>query len=344
MLKGFLYLSVFLLVLAPLHGHSEYMALNDLLEETGARLEWDPLAERGRIRLGDAVVVFKMDSPFVIFDYGEVYFSDPFTRKEGAIFLPTETVDHIKGYFASDADRGDTPRVAVIFVDPGHGGDDPGTLSSYALKSGDVVVQEKDIVLDISLRLEKLLADTYPAKTILLSRDSDTFIELEERAQMANGITLKDNEAILFLSIHANAAFKKSTKGFEVWVLPPEYERELVDEADIDETTKDILPILNSMREVEFATESIILAQEILKSLDERVGDVTLNRGLKEEEWFVVRNSKMPAVLIEVGFVSNRDEAFLMRDSAYLQKLAEGIYNGVSRFVAQFESSQGFTE
>jgi N-acetylmuramoyl-L-alanine amidase len=343
-LKVFLCLSVFLLVLPPVYGHSEYMALNDLLEETGARLEWDPLAERGRIRLGDTAVFFQMDSPFVVFDYEEVFFTDPFTRKEGAIFLPTETVDKIKAYLASDAGRSDTPRVAVIFVDPGHGGDDPGTLSSYESKNGSLVVQEKEIVLDISLRLEKLLADTYPSKTILLSRDSDTFIELEERAQMANGIALKENEAILFLSIHANAAFKRSTKGFEVWVLPPEYERELVEEADVDESTKDILPILNSMREVEFATESIILAQEILDGLDEKVGDATLNRGLKEEEWFVVRNSKMPAVLIEVGFVSNQDEAFLMRDTAYLQKLAEGIYNGVSRFVAQFESSQGFTE
>ena len=337
------FLVVFLL-LFTVSAESEYVALNELLKETGARLEWDPLGETGRIKLGNEVVVFKMGVPFVLLGYEQIMNTAPIRSRAGGVYLPGDTAEKIIKYLSRLGLKDDVPNVAVIFIDPGHGGKDPGANYIFSTKDGEIDVREKDIVLDVSMRLKKLLQDSYPFKKILISRDTDSFLELEERSEMANSIALRDNEAIVFISIHANAAFKKTTKGFEVWILPPEYQRELIDESELDNSSRDILPILNSMREIEYSTESILLAQEILTGLEERIGHLSPNRGLREEEWFVVRNSKMPAVLIELGFITNRDEALNMLEDVYLQKLAEGIYNGVNRFIDQFETSRGFTE
>ena len=75
-----------------------------------------------------------------------------------------------------------------------------------------------------------------------------------------------------------------------------------------------------------------------------KIGNRSRNRGLKEESWFVVRNAKMPSVLIEMGFITNREEALLMQDAAYLKDMAQGIYNGINSFIQEFESTKGFTE
>ena len=95
--------------------------------------------------------------------------------------------------------------------------------------------------------------------------------------------------------------------------------------------------------EEEFTTESILMAQNIHDGMKAQIGDKSVSRGLREEEWYVVRNSRMPSVLIETGFLSNPDEGALLSDDAYLQKLAFGIYNGLQAFVTHFERSRGFT-
>ena len=112
----------------------------------------------------------------------------------------------------------------------------------------------------------------------------------------------------------------------------------------MDEGRAEILPILNTMLEEEYTVESILLARNILEGIDGMVGDRTENRGLKEETWFVVRKAKMPSILIELGFVTNKEEAELLADKNYLMKMSEGIYNGVVDFIIYFESTKGFTE
>ena len=152
---------------------------------------------------------------------------------------------------------------------------------------------------------------------------------------------MREGEAVIFVSLHVNAALVPKPKGFEVWYLPPDFKRDLSDRTGVD--SQEILPILSSMLEAEYLTESVILARDISQGLQEQVGDTSENRGLKAESWFVVRNSKMPAVLIELGFITNPEEGPRMRDPQYLRRLADGIYNGIERFILRFESSNGFT-
>ena len=86
-----------------------------------------------------------------------------------------------------------------------------------------------------------------------------------------------------------------------------------------------------------------MMSKFIMDGLKEQIGDKSKARGIKAEEWFVVRNANMPSVLIELGFLSNQAEAMNLNDGAYLQKAAAGIYNGITAFVTHFERSRGFT-
>ena len=143
------------------------------------------------------------------------------------------------------------------------------------------------------------------------------------------------------MSVHVNSNFDESASGYEVWYLSPGYRRQVIDSKTTDD--KSLSTILNSMMEEEYTTESILIAKFILEGIGAQVGNLSKARGIKAEEWFVVRNTKMPSVLIETGFLSNKKEAALLLDDKYLQKLSFGIYNGLQAFVTHFERSRGFT-
>ena len=199
---------------------------------------------------------------------------------------------------------------------------------------------EKDITLSVARALVDLLKDGFPDKEVMLTRSDDTFVSLEDRVVIANGLLERTKDTVLYISIHANTSpFNKTASGFEVWCLPPSYERTLVDEKAAGKENLDILPILNSMREEEVSLESTILAQDILRGLDEAVGGRSSSRGLRQNDWYVVRNARMPAVLTEVGFVSNAEEAPRLADPAYLKDLAQGMYSGIKSFIQGFERS-----
>ena len=316
--------------------------LQELLAELQATLRWDPLTETGTIDLGREEAVFQVGSPWILLDYRELLHVPPVVRKEGRLQVPPETAAGIRDWLRRDAHQGAS--VAVILIDPGHGGKDTGAIGAVPAGGKSRPLQEKDVVLQVGLRLRDLLSRRYPDKRILMTRSDDTYIRLEERTALANGIDLRPNEAVIFLSIHANASLNRKVRGYEVWYLPPDYRRDLIDPKSLEEEDREIAPILNVLLEEEFSIESVKLARQILGGLDREVGVQSENRGIKAESWFVVRNARMPSVLIELGFVTHAEEAVLLDQEAYLKKLADAIYTGVGSFVADFERSRGFTE
>ncbi|MFA6505392.1 MAG: N-acetylmuramoyl-L-alanine amidase, partial [Treponemataceae bacterium] len=100
---------------------------------------------------------------------------------------------------------------------------------------------------------------------------------------------------------------------------------------------------LNTMMEEEYTTESIMIARSIMDEIARIVGKKSPARGIKAEEWFVVRNARMPSVLVEIGFITNSEDAALLASDAYLRKLSEAIYIGVKDFITKFERTGGFT-
>jgi len=153
---------------------------------------------------------------------------------------------------------------------------------------------------------------------------------------MANAVTVRDNEAIIFISIHANASVNSNARGYEAWHITSGYRRSLIDSSQHN-FSPDITAILNAMLEEEYTTESILLADSILAGLGQVFGNSLPSRGRKANDWFVVRNSRMPAVLVELGFVSNRQDALLMTGDEGLQKYTRALYNGITNFIGIFE-------
>ena len=235
--------------------------------------------------------------------------------------------------------RADGMRViSTIFLDPGHGGKDPGTIGRFTIDGKPAMAYEKDIALNVGLQLRDQLRARFPDKKIVMSRDTDIYLPLDERTRLANRYSQSRDQNTLFLSLHVNASPNSKGKGFEVWYLPPEYRRQLIAEDDVQVSDKSVLPIINRIIEEEYTVESILLAKNLLTAMDTSTGGQAVNRGMKPEVWYVVRSARMPSVLVELGFVSNPDEFALLRTPAYLNKLGNGIYNGIVSFIADYES------
>ena len=318
-----------------------------VLGESGeVELRWDPFFGSGTLSVGRHQAAFVSgragETGSVLLDHRDVLTLPlPFLEK-GNIMFPEIFVNQVKHTFDRyiEADRSRF-RIAAIIIDPGHGGRDSGAVGDHIIQSRPLRLLEKDIVLNVGKQLHALLAASFPDKRVFLTREGDTNPRLEERVALANSVPMEPNEAAIFVSVHANGSFNRQARGFEVWYLSPGFRRELIDRSSFADS-HEILPILNSMLEEQLTTESIFLANAILRRLGETVGDLSPSRGLKAEEWFVVRNARMPSVLVELGFVTNETDAFLMSDAAYLKKLSEALYKGISDFIAFFERSGGF--
>lgn len=307
-----------------------------------ARLYYDPVTGYGLFEKSGNRLTFALGVPRAVFDWSKSILLDPPTEDERGLSFSAASGAAIERAFAeAEALARSHFSVAAILIDPGHGGKDPGAIGEHVVAGKKLRVVEKEITLAISRKLYAALKARYPDKQILVTRDDDSYPSLEDRVEMANSVELAPNEAIIYVSIHANSSFNKNAKGFEIWYLNPEYRRTLVDAKKPGGPGQEIAPILNAMLEEEFTTESIILARDIMTGLQSKIGSDSPNRGVRAEEWFVVRNAHMPSVLIETGFVTNLEEGKLLTEDDYLSRVADGVYNGLVDFVGYFESMKG---
>ncbi len=316
-----------------------YVTLDTLQKETQSTLYWDSITDTGILEKNGHQLIFTTNSQIALLDYSKLTLIDSLYNENGTWYVSQNFIENANQLFNSVPPENHF-RIGAILIDAGHGGKDPGAVETVTIGGKKVTLQEKDMTLTVAKDLHNKLSRVYPDKKILLTRDTDTYLSLSERVEIANNVSLAENEAILYVSIHVNAAFDKNAKGFEVWYLSPGARRNVLSESSADE---ELLPILNSMLEEEFTTESILIAKYILDGLNTEIGENSPSRGLKAEEWFVVKNAKMPSVLVEMGFITNPSESLLLNDASYLRKVSLGIYNGLISFVTHFERSRGFT-
>ena len=329
---------------------SDTLNLDEALKSFGGTMEfhWDPFFSSGILIDGRHQAAFISgragDTGKVLFDHSDVLTLPLPFMEGGNLFFPETFVNQVKSAFNHYYEEDQTRfRIAAIIIDPGHGGRDPGASWEHTTGGRTFKSVEKDITLKVSRQLHAALAAAYPGKQVLITREGDTNPSKEQRVDMANSTPLAWNEAAIYISVHANSSLNRSARGYEIWYLSPSYRREVIDRSRYAGSSNEVLPILNSMLEEELTTESILLANYILKSLGEAVGSQLPSRGLKAEEWFVVRNARMPSVLVELGFVSNETDALLMGDELYLKKLSEALYKGIKEFISFFERSGGLT-
>jgi len=218
--------------------------------------------------------------------------------------------------------------IKKIVIDPGHGGKDPGTCSPSGLK-------EKDIVLDVALRVAKALREN-PGYEVILTRDRDVFIPLEERTAIANA-----KEADLFLSIHVNAAPNHEARGIETYVLDLTNNKDAMrlaamENATSAKQTSDLQSILLDLMQNSKINESLKLAglvqEKMVSGLNQKFSAVT-NLGVKKAPFVVLIGAQMPAILTEIAFLSNPEEEKRLKNEAYLADVASHISAGVTQYV-----------
>jgi N-acetylmuramoyl-L-alanine amidase len=218
-------------------------------------------------------------------------------------------------------------KVGRIVIDPGHGGHDTGTVGPSGL-------QEKDLVLDIALKLKTLVEEKLGSEA-LLTRADDTFIPLEERTAMAN-----HSQADLFLSIHANSSHSRRVSGVETFFLDfaSSSEAEEIAARENSSAQKTIFELQDLVQKIalkEKIDESRELAQIVQKSVTsqlQKTHSQTRDRGVKQAPFIVLIGANMPSILSEVSFVSNPSDEKLLKSSSYRQKLAEALCRGIEAY------------
>jgi len=218
--------------------------------------------------------------------------------------------------------------IRSIVIDPGHGGTDPGCLG----RNGE---QEKDLVLDVCLRLQKLLAAVKDLQ-VLLTRETDIFIPLENRTVTAN-----QNQADLFISVHANSSLNPKRTGIETFYLnfspdPAVMEIAARENATSTKTISKMKTIVPKIFQNEKIFESRDLADRVQRSLilhlSRFYGDVQ-SLGAKGGPFLVLIGGDMPSVLVEISHLSNAQEAARLKDETYRQRVAEGITQGIMAYM-----------
>ena len=229
-------------------------------------------------------------------------------------------------------------KIRRVVLDPGHGGQDEGTAGPNGLL-------EKDLVLDVALRLGKLI-ESRMASEVVFTRSDDTFIPLERRTAIAN-----EKKADLFLSIHANSSPYPLIGGVESYYLNFTTAKDALavasrENASSDKSVFELRDLIQKITLQDKAEESRQFAASIQAALFPfavRYNPGIKNRGVKKAPFVVLIGASMPSVLAEIGFLSNAREAALLSKPEHRQKLAEALYRGVSRYeqsLSHFELAQ----
>lgn len=216
--------------------------------------------------------------------------------------------------------------IGTIVIDPGHGGKDPGAIA-YGLK-------EKDIVLRTGKMLAKHLRSKLNA-TVILTREEDTFLPLEERTAIAN-----TNSADLFISLHINAHPSPDIRGFETYFLNLTTNAEAMRVAARENATSthqlsDLQDILSDIMKNSKINESSRLAGRVHTSIGSGLAESHFphkDMGVKQAPFYVLIGAEMPAILIELAFISNPDDAEMLGDDEFIDTLTDQISDGISRY------------
>ena len=231
-----------------------------------------------------------VDGPVIVVIRGAQFTADPPVTRV-VVTLKRKTnylVNQAEGRIIIDlADAAAARSGHVVAIDAGHGGKDPGAIGPTGLR-------ESDVVLDVSLRLRDLLAKD-GIRTVM-TRDSDVFVDLFDRAKIA-----RERGATIMVSIHANAHARTAVNGSETYYLTP---------------------------------QSLALAQMIQDELGVLLG--IPSRGVKTANFVVLREPGMPSVLVETAFISHPDDEARLRDVAFRQKVSQAIHRGIARFLAVY--------
>jgi len=344
-----------------LHGRT-YVILPEACKALGIEWRWDSIARIATLEGNGHILALLAGSKYysidgkikklksaVLMENGYVYAPLYFVKYklEAALDMDKERDSRLPAAYseasksrASRADASQTKHIIhKIVIDPGHGGKDPGAIGCTGL-------YEKDVVLDVS----KMVKDDLKRRgfDVIMTRQKDVFVALRKRSQIAN-----ENNADLFVSIHANANRKNWVRGFEVYYLSEAYDDNAKALAASENSaikyedesfgfhTQYLDAIVWDLTFTENRTESIELANYICRNVDERAKPKSSK--VRCARFYVLKGTRMPAVLVELSYLSNKWEERSLKDQDYRKKLSRGIADGIEDYRHEYEKTNGFS-
>lgn len=301
-----------------------YVPLDAVCAAKGIRSDYDGLTRTVSLTKDSSDVRLQVGRRDVVSNGRFSMLSSPVDLYRGMIVIPQELRQKFEELFPERQVQAPLSLKKIV-VDAGHGGKDPGT-------TGRDGVVEKEVVLDIARRVRDVLKKE--GVEVVMTRSTDVFIPLDERSEITN-----KNNPDIFLSIHANANHVRSMKGFEVYYISPavsdtkramasaRYGTLNLDSACFLSPTQNLKAILWDMTYAYDRRESIEISRMLCKAMRSNLDTKVI--GVKNANYAVLRGSTIPAVLVEVGFLSNPAEEALIADGAYRQKLADSIVEGL---------------
>jgi len=313
---------------------ANYVSLVSLCNVKGISLDYDTFSRTATLVRGGHKISLMVGDRLVLVDGNKEYLRHPVTLYENMLVVPYKFKEQVIDALFKDAayevkSAGYLSRIKRVVVDAGHGGKDPGAI-------GRTGVKEKDVTLDIAKRLESILKRE--GIDVVMTRSTDKFISLTRRAEIANRA-----HADLFISIHANANRVRSLKGFEIYYVSnsvSDITRAIeaageaapdVEPGSLASNSTNLKAILWDMIYTDSRAQSLKLGRSICRSVDDNIEDSRVI-GVKEARFYVLKGTRMPAILIEVGFLSNYSEECLLRNVYFRQKMAETIAQGIDNF------------
>ena len=289
--------------------------------------------------------IFLLNSPFYTFKQSVFNMQYPLLQVGANYYVPTTFIMdnlplHFPGQIQNKKGTLYLPQpkdksVKRIVIDPGHGGKDPGAVGPNGTR-------ESMINLNVALRLKHLLEQELGLE-VLMTRKDDRFVSLGDRTKFAN-----DNKADLFISIHTNASRTNGAQGIETYYLSTKSTTEsravealensvveLYEGAGAKQKYEALDFILMDMLQTEHLEHSNDLATLVQHNLV--AGVQAKNRGVKQANFYVLRGAFMPAILIEMGFISNPEEEALLANPQYQDRLAQAIFESIKRFKYNYD-------
>lgn len=336
----------------------DYVPLDLVARAYGFTLEWDSFAKTASLRRDAAAIKLLLGTDIALVNESALSTRNELRLYKGILSVPKTFPTNVLEPFIKSMPRhpaapaGPAVKLEIpaapplkyairkIAIDAGHGGRDPGAIGREGTR-------EKDVVLDIALRLKEELQ----AKNVevIMTRDKDVFIPLTKRAELAN-----DAGCDFFISIHANASRARRAQGFEVYYLSEAIDdnaRALeaaenaslkFEESSLNSSSSALQATLWDMVNTENRAESVELGSYICSAASKRLEAST--RGVKRARFVVLKGANMPAVLVEVGFISNKKEAARLANPYYRQMLAETLASGIMNYKNIYERTDGFTK
>ena len=327
----------------------EYISLVKLCGAYGINLNWDDITRKAVIEKKGNSITLMASGDKILLNGAVRKLDRPVIMAGGAVYVPVSFARNNLGYLVDSYTPESVPEEAVksfaiktIVLDPGHGGKDAGAVGRR------LRIREKDLNLRVAMRVKSILEEN--GIRVIMTRDDNTFIPLPERARIAN-----KSGADLFVSLHINASRSKNMNGFECYYLSEALDdnsraleaREnaslkLGDGADAINDSKNVSTTLWDMTLTENRAESVELARSICGAVENSGG--IENRGIKSARFYVLKYSRIPAVLVEMGYISNRVEEAKLKDPQFLERLTNAVASGILRYKNEFEKTEGFTK